>query len=95
MERAARLAPRQAEIQVRLAEMYFQLGRAREAREAYRRVVELNPADAISHNNLAVLLFRAGEIAGARRHLDRARELGLQPAPGFLEALAAAEREGR
>ena len=53
----------------------------------YGRVLELRPGDAYAHNNLAVLLYRLGDVGGAWEHAERARELGLAIAPAFLRVL--------
>jgi tetratricopeptide (TPR) repeat protein len=56
------------------AEDWYELGceleasRPADARDAYRRAIELDPAHAAAHINLGRLLHEAGEIAGAEAH---------------------------
>jgi len=70
LERATRLAPADAEAWSERADLAFERGRQAEAREAYTRRLALRPDDAAAHNNLAVVLFRSGDVAGARRHVE-------------------------
>jgi Flp pilus assembly protein TadD len=91
--KAAAEAPRNADIIQNLATLYHQLGKRSQAVETYSQVLELRPDDATCHNNLAVLYYRGGDYRSARRHVDRARELGLSVHPDFLVALEKAERK--
>ncbi len=50
------------------------------------------PDDADAHFNLAELLRGAGRDAEARRHYERARELGLAVPPDRLDTPAPGER---
>jgi tetratricopeptide (TPR) repeat protein len=69
-------------------ELQEQAARREAARELYRRVVARRPGDAHAHNNLAVVLFRLGDVSGAAEHAALAQELGAPVAPGFLRALS-------
>jgi tetratricopeptide (TPR) repeat protein len=92
LERATGLAPADADAWSERADLALEHGQPGQAREAYSRLLELRPDDAAAHNNLALLLFRSGDVAGARRHVEEARRLGLTVHSGFLQALAEAER---
>ena len=70
-----------------LADLYVQLGRRQDARDRYQRALDARPDDAVSHHNLAVVLYHQGEIPLARHHADRALALGGRVRPGFLAAL--------
>jgi eukaryotic-like serine/threonine-protein kinase len=66
-----------------LGDAYTRLGRARDAREAYRRAVtqaeaevSISPSDARGLARLAVYQAKAGEEAGAARSIRRALTLG-------------------
>ena len=52
------------------------LGRGREALEAYGRAVALDATSADAHYNAAHLCVRLGETAAALRHLQQYRKLG-------------------
>jgi tetratricopeptide (TPR) repeat protein len=93
LRQATAAAPGDAEAWSERADLAFERGQRGEAREAYLRLLELRSSDATAHNNLAVVLFREGDLAGARAHVDAARQLGLAVHPDFLRALEAAERE--
>jgi tetratricopeptide (TPR) repeat protein len=51
------------------------LGRLTEAADAYRRALDLDPENPDAHYNLAGILEREGDKAGAVRHLTRYRAL--------------------
>lgn len=68
-------------------------GDALGAEARYRRVVELEPAYAPAHNNLALLLRDRGEKAQARQHAQRALDLGGPFAAQYAETLASLEGE--
>jgi Flp pilus assembly protein TadD len=91
LEHATGVAPADANAWSERANLAFERGQPGQAREAYSRLLDLRPDDAAAHNTLALLLFRAGDVAGARRHVEEAQRLGLAVHPGFLQALAEAE----
>jgi tetratricopeptide (TPR) repeat protein len=91
LEHAVALDPENADAISELAEVRFERGLAGPATETYRKLLTMRPDDATAHNNLAVLLFRSGDLEGARRHVNEARRLGLAVHPEFLEALDATE----
>jgi tetratricopeptide (TPR) repeat protein len=93
LEHATGVAPADANAWSERANLAFERGQPGQAREAYSRLLDLRPDDAAAHNNLALLLFRTGDVPGARRHVQEAQRLGLAVHPGFLQALA--EAEGR
>lgn len=92
LEDALKLDAQYLPALVDLADLHLRLGRRVQAIEAFLRVVALKPDDGPSHNNLAVLYFRLDDLARARTHVNRARELGMTPHADFLAALEAAER---
>jgi tetratricopeptide (TPR) repeat protein len=76
-----------------IGQAFLYLGDAEGVVRSYRRVIELDPEHAGGHYFLAVGLLAAGSTAEARGELARARALGYSPAPEFLRALDAAEKE--
>jgi tetratricopeptide (TPR) repeat protein len=82
-EKVAPLAGRRAEeararpVQMR-ADDWYELGceleesRPEDARDAYRRAIELEPAHADAHTNLGRLLHEAGELDAAEAHYRQA-----------------------
>jgi arylsulfatase A-like enzyme/Tfp pilus assembly protein PilF len=87
--------PDYAEAYNSLGVVMSRQGRHRDARAAYRKVIELDPSSAKAYENLGVDEFRAGELEAAAA--DLARALSLDPQlPGAHNALAAvAMRQGR
>ncbi|NTV81555.1 MAG: MBL fold metallo-hydrolase, partial [Candidatus Aminicenantes bacterium] len=61
-----------------LGNIRFQLKQFPEAVQAYREAIALNPRHADASNNLAAILYMAGEHAPARDLLERAEQLGLE-----------------
>ena len=57
-------------------------GRVEEAAEAYRDALASDPALGGAHFNLAGLLERSGDVAGAVRHFSAYRRLGGEAASG-------------
>ena len=105
-ERVAPLAERRARKAKRAAasmraEDWYELGcelettSLEEARDAYRRTIELDPDHADAHTNLGRLLHEAGETTAAEAHYRRA----LAARPGDVTAefnlAVALEDEGR
>jgi predicted O-linked N-acetylglucosamine transferase (SPINDLY family) len=63
--------PHAAVLPALLAEVLQRLGRDREALDAYRRTLELDPNQAESRFNFAAALARVGEVDSARREYAR------------------------
>ncbi|MCC7384685.1 MAG: tetratricopeptide repeat protein [Deltaproteobacteria bacterium] len=68
------VAPEEAYFALALGLTLDRQERIDEAASAYRRAAELDPADGRADVNLAELLLLGGDEAGARAHLDRARQ---------------------
>ncbi|HEU4751476.1 MAG TPA: tetratricopeptide repeat protein, partial [Armatimonadota bacterium] len=73
-ERAARLAPASAEAQLLVAQICTTLEYRRPAEEHYRRALELDPAQLEAYQGLGNLRLAAGDVAGARRVFQQARD---------------------
>jgi tetratricopeptide (TPR) repeat protein len=59
-----------------------------QALDAARKAIALDENFAMAQNNLAVALYFTRNYAGAKQHADKARELGYNVDPRFVEALA-------
>jgi len=84
--RAAKLAPRRAEVQASLGAILGERGLHDEAIAACERAVKLLPKNADLRGQLGAALARAGKLDGARRAYKRATELAPK-APAFHVAL--------
>lgn len=75
--------PRHSQALVDLAGLHGNAGRLKEARQLLERAAEADPADALTHHNLAVLsvLSDPPDLDGGRRFVAKARELGHPPDP--------------
>ena len=76
-----------------LAVIYHNMGKYREAKETYEKIIDLAPNQAVSLNNLAWLLVTASheELRDERGGLDLAkRAVALERSPVFLDTLAEA-----
>ena len=62
--------------------------RDNEAIWEYLEAIRLKPDLAAAHNNLAVSLYFTGDYAGAWKEVRLCRKYGINPHPGFLEALS-------
>lgn len=91
LERAVGAAPAVARNVFHLGLALDWTDRDTDAESRYREAIRLDPQMAEPHNNLAILLFERGDVAGARRHLQRFRALGGEPHPGFVRALERAD----
>jgi len=94
LERAAELAPGEAEIR-------YWAGRAREAleedgpaQEHYRAAVEFAPGHTDAHRRLGALLLGDGQLEDARVELERAIQLGAREPELFLDQGRALEQLG-
>ena len=57
------------------------------ALEAARKGLALDDESPLAHNNLAVALYFSEQFAEAKKHMDRARELGYSVDPNFVVSL--------
>jgi Zn-dependent protease with chaperone function len=76
-----------------LAVVYHNMGKYREAKETYEKIISLDPNQAVSLNNLAWLLVTTfdEELRDVRRGLDLAkRAVAQERTPVFLDTLAEA-----
>jgi chemotaxis protein methyltransferase CheR len=78
-ERAAATAlvthPRSIELRFLRAVLLLDIGREVEAVEEARRVLEVDPSAAIVHFTLGAILWRLGDLTGARRAFERTQAL--------------------
>jgi Flp pilus assembly protein TadD len=82
LREALRLRPLYPAAWKNLANLLASTGREAEAIATLEEAVRIEPNDADAHFLLALGLAEAGDVDGARRHVDRALEL----VPGFEEA---------
>jgi len=105
-EKVAPLAKRRAQeamdSAVRMGpDDWYELGceieasRPEEAREAYRRAVELDPVHADAHTNLGRLLHESGEIAAAEAHYRQALQARPHDVTAWFNLAVALEDAGR
>jgi Flp pilus assembly protein TadD len=73
--------------QYRVGLCYFDLQRWTEAVEAWEAARILDPENASVNRGIAVALWEAGNIAGARQAVKRCQELGVTLDPEFLKEL--------
>ena len=85
--KAAQIDPKLLTAWLNLSSAYNMIEETEKAVEAARQAITLEPDSAMGHNNLAVSLYFAGDFAGAKQHMDRARELGYSVDPRFADAL--------
>ena len=55
--------------------------------EAFQKVIEINPDDADAHNNLAVAYYYKGRCDLAKKHCQKAINLGYKVNPKFLKLI--------
>lgn len=87
-QQAVRLDPSYAAAHNGLGKVLWQAGRRDEAIAAMREAVRLRPDFAVAHLNLISACFDLGEFEEAWKHVHLARELGSEPDPGRVAALA-------
>lgn len=68
-QRVIQLAPNWVEAHINLGVALYQMGRADEARSAFRAAVQIDPTNGISRYNLGCVLEEQGEIDEAINHL--------------------------
>lgn len=73
-EKANAIAPA-AQVLSNIGTIYFQRGDYRQARDAYRKAIELRPRSAPTHRNLGDTLARLGDREGARAAFKTAADL--------------------
>ena len=85
---AVRLDPSLAQAHNKLGRALGRQGKNDEAIQEFRQAVRLKPDYATAHNNLAVSLYFKGDYAESWKEVRLCRKYGLDPHPGFLEALS-------
>lgn len=88
LERVRDLEPGSGSVRETLARAYFSTGRIRAAEAEFAAAVDLDPVNDYAHYGLGLCRLRAGDRAGARRHLHLA--LAMRPRAEYREALARA-----
>lgn len=93
LEQLARLSEGEAPVFKQIAALYADDGKAEAAARWYRRVIEVDPYDAMVHARLGELLMKLKDYAGARREFDALsilmpeEEVGLEGLRRAYEAL--------
>ena len=85
--------PENISLHQALSGLYHQMGKYMEAKKEYERIIELNPEDPVSLNNLAWLMVTApdDDLRDEKRALELAkRAVALDRSPVFLDTLAEA-----
>ena len=82
LRRALELDPGNREALEYLARSYLSRKRYREALDMYRKLAEVDPGNATTHNNIAGILYYLGQSEAAVRSFERA----LSPDPTLEEA---------
>lgn len=78
MPRAAvSLTPDYTAAHTLLGSAYYNAGILDRAEAAYKKALELLPESGELHNNLAMILYRKGELELARKHILQAKQLGV------------------
>ena len=78
-EHAMQMEPHDREALDHLVMMRFGQQRYEEARELYRRMLEIDSGSAQTHSNLGAALYQLGRLEEALRSIERAPGLGPQP----------------
>jgi tetratricopeptide (TPR) repeat protein len=86
LEETLRLDPRHLDAHLNLGLAYLTQGATEAAVERFRVVIELEPNHAMAHSVLASLYFQDQQYVLARRHAEKASQLGA-PVERLLEAL--------
>ena len=89
------LDPRNREALKHLAGSYFKQKRYQEALDLYRKLAEVDPDNATTHNNIAGILYHLGQSEAALRSFKRALSLDpiLEEARTGLEELRKTVRQ--
>jgi tetratricopeptide (TPR) repeat protein len=91
MERSTQMAPDRPAFFIGLANQYREVGRPRDAEEAYTRALALEPNNLEAITALGEVLLDAGQAARALQLAERA--LRLAPSDARAQALAAKAKE--
>ena len=94
LEETLRLDPRHIDAHFNLGVTRLHQGEAAAAVERFRAVINLNPNHAMAHSVLATLYFQQQQYELARRHAQRAAQLGA-PVERLLEALRQSTGQSR
>jgi chemotaxis protein methyltransferase CheR len=86
-ERSCRDHPLSIELHYLRGVFLFDLGRANDAADAFRRVVYLDPSSALAHFSLGTILAKSGDIARARRAFQNAYSICAQMDPADVVPL--------
>lgn len=93
-ERALEISPTLRQAWINLGHAQLQLGHLDVAENAYGKAVELQPADGLLHNNMAVIYLSTGRPNRAAEALEQALALGYDVALPLRQAVAAAVARG-
>ncbi|MGH8070869.1 MAG: tetratricopeptide repeat protein [Candidatus Entotheonellia bacterium] len=94
LEETLRLDPQHLDAHLNLGIAHLQQGKAAAAIERFRAVIGLDPNHAMAHSVLASLYFQDHQYELARRHAEKASQLGA-PVERLLEALRQAPGQSR
>jgi len=87
LERALELDPQIYDVHYYLGQVHMQRKDLASAIEHYRKELARNPSHARVHCNLAIALYATKRPKEAVQHADRAKQLGEELSPDFLEKL--------
>lgn len=85
---AIRLEPKKAEAHSNLGAILRGRGDNEAAERELRLAIKYDPNLAEPHHNLAIILYMKGQYAEAWKRIEACRDLGVEPNPDFLNALA-------
>jgi len=71
-----------------LASAYLMKGQVDKSIEAGLKAIKLEPDFPVAHNNLAIAYLQKGAFDLAKRHCDRAIELGYKVAPEIIKDIS-------
>jgi Tfp pilus assembly protein PilF len=94
LEETLRLDPRHLDAHLNLGLADLKQGEAEAAVKRFRAVIGLDPNHALAHSVLASLYFQDQQYELARRHAEKASQLGA-PVERLLEALRRAPGRAR
>ncbi|MFH1102479.1 MAG: tetratricopeptide repeat protein [Pseudomonadota bacterium] len=87
LEKAVRWNPKFLQALTTLANAYLMSGRVDEAIETNIKALESEPNFAVAHNNLAIAYLEKGLFELAKKHSQKASELGYEVAPEIQKTL--------